>query len=149
MAVKAADHWWLASPPELLPLPFPAYKAHPRALAPPCFAPIKLSPLPLARTSHTRITTEAQHRHLLDFGRLPSFSSSVSPSSWPPSSLLPDAPLTWAPWCPGRRRFGRPELHRRSPLFKIRPSPSVSSVGEHVPVIPSISSLRFASHPRP
>jgi hypothetical protein len=39
-------------------------------------------------------------------------------------------------------------LHR-PPLFKIRPLPSVSYAGEHIIVIPLISSLRFASHPSP
>jgi hypothetical protein len=34
-------------------------------------------------------------------------------------------------------------------LFEIRPPPSVSTVGEHVYAIPSISSLRFVFHPCP
>jgi hypothetical protein len=43
-------------------------------------------------------------------GRSPAIPTPVSTSSWSPTSPLPRMPLTRAPWCPGRRRFGRPKL---------------------------------------
>jgi hypothetical protein len=93
-------------------------------------------PPPVAATLHYRPSSRP-------------YPSKLKTSKCSPSSPLRFPLFTQAPRCPGRRRFGRPELHRRSPLFKIRPSPSVSSIGEHVPVIPSITSFRFVSHPSP
>jgi hypothetical protein len=49
-----------------------------------------------------------------------------------------------------RRTARAGELANRPRLtFEIRPPPSVSTVGEHVYAIPSISSLRFGFHPCP
>jgi hypothetical protein len=121
------------------PIALPAAPSLARAPHPP--------PRPLTRRRHCGPPQAAATLHHRPSSRLPpSKVKTFKCSSSPPLRF----PLfTRAPRCPGRRRFGRPELHRRPPLFKIRPSPSVSPVGEHVPVIPSLSSLRFAPQPSP
>jgi hypothetical protein len=136
---------WLSSPPRPI-------KAHLEPCSCPLRTPIPSSlphvpPRPLTRCHHRGPPPAAAILHHWPSSR-PS-PAKVSKPSQPPRLPLPFAQLIRGPSCLGCRRFGRPELHHWSPLFKIRLSPSVSSVGEHVLVIPSISSLRFASHSRP
>jgi hypothetical protein len=151
MAIKAAPPWPLMAIccPAVALLPSSLNKSTPRA---PTAAPsLSRRPYPPPRP-HTR------HRHR---GPLPAAatlhhrpSSRPSPSKVKTSKCSPSSPLrfplfTRAPRCPCHRRFGRPELHRWSPLFKIRPSPILLAAGEHTPPLLSISSFRFASSRTP
>jgi hypothetical protein len=114
-----------------------------------------------SRTSHRSAALAGRlshHRWLLlrrcslDLGRLTSSLPVVSISLSSPSSPLPLVPSNRSPSCPGaidwiEQTAGR-HLHCLL-LSKIRLLPFVSHAGEHTIAIPSISSLRFASHSSP
>jgi hypothetical protein len=152
MAIKAAPPPWPLMAicyPVVALLPSSLYKSTPRA---PAVAPS------LSRAPHPPPRPHTRHRHrglppvAATLHHWPS--SRPSPSKVKISKCSPSYPLrfplfTRPPRCPGRRQIGRPELHRRSPLFKIRLSPVLLAAGEHTPPLLSISSFRFASSRTP